>query len=313
MFVAQQLSGTPGAPAAAPMYASPADSPCYACLHPPKQASVNEDLKDVAQEEAQANINEASKDAEKDAEATIAAEGRQAQRSVEKAGDEAAEEAADKLKEGAEEQAKNMAEDSKAAMTEAEQDSHVAAEFEKLLTSEGIKQEGARTSAKYIADAQEAVRDLVMDIKKAGKQVNKELKTSASVGGASANQTEKYVLKAQNYTYETQHFMDDTFEQLHKAQNDANFTEDAVRTEALGTKYSTQAVQHANKEAKKAQDMSTHANLTAKFIIAKVMKTKQGIVDVTSEVADALTKAENAHLEAQAAEFQSGKLLKNAP
>jgi len=78
----------------------------------------------------------------------------------------------------------------------------------------------------------------------------------------------------------------------------------------IGTKYATQAVEHAQKESKKAHDMATESNLTARFIIKKVMKTKQGIADVTTEVAEALIKAENAHIEAQAAEFQAGKLLK---
>lgn len=307
MFASQQLNG---APAAAPMSASPA---CYACLPNGKPPEVNGDLKDVAAEEATSSVNDAAEEAEKDAEATIAEEGRKSQRSVEKAGDKAADEAADKLKQEAEGEAKKMEADSNATMTAAEQDSHVAAEFGKMLTSEGISMEGAQASAKYIADAQTAVRDLVKDIKKAGKAVNRELKSSASIGKASTNETEKFVQRAENYTYETHHFMDETLEELHQAQIDANFTEDAVRVEALGTKYTTQAVTSAKEESKKAQDMATHANLTAKFIITKVMKTKQGIVDATSEVDEAITKAENAHLEAQSAEFQAGKLLKNAP
>jgi len=221
--------------------------------------------------------------------------------------------AADHLTASAEAQEAGMKADSQNSMTAAEHDSHVAGEFAKFLTTEGIKQEGAKTSAKYIKDAQDIIRDLVTKIKTAGHEMSKELKTSASVGVQATNVTERYVLKAEDSKTEAETFLDVPLAELHKAQVAANFTEDAVHTESMATKYSTQAVEHATNEAKKAQQQATSANQTSKFIYTKVMKTKAGIADVTGKVEEALVKAENAHMEAQAAEFQAGKLLKSVP
>merc|ERR1719498_2132629 len=156
-----------------------------------------------------------------------------------------------------------MEADSKATMTAADHEAHVAAEFAKFLTSEGIRQEGAKTSAKYIADAQQIIRDLVKKIHKSGEEMSKELQTSASVGVQATNVTERYVLKAEGFKHEAEQFMVEPLAELHKAQVAANFTEDAVHTESMATRFSTQAVNQGMDEAKKAQQQAVSANQTS--------------------------------------------------
>lgn len=300
------------APPAAAVASGPGGNACYACL-PKEQRPLNKDLQDVAAEQAEQDVAAAAHEAAQDSEAALHAEGKKNLRSVQASNEAAVDQASGHLQASAEAQQAGMQQDSKAQMNAAEHEAHVASEFSKFLTSEGIKQEGAKTSAKYIADAQAILKDLVKDIHKAGKEMSKELKTSASVGTVATNETEKYVQRAEKDQLYAETFMDVPLAEVHKAQVDANSTEDHVRTEAIATKFSTQAVDHGLQEAKKAQDEATEANQTSKFIFSKVMKTKKGIEDVTFEVQEALVKAENAHIEAQAAEFQSGKLLKNAP
>jgi hypothetical protein len=268
-------------------------------------------LQEVGAAKAEQDVQDAAAEAREDTESAIAEEGKKNLRDVQASNDAAVDEAGNQLKASGEAQAAAMKADSQTALTAADQDSQVAAGFAKFLTAEGIKQEGAKTSARYIKDAQQIIRDLVQHIREKGQEMSKELKTAASVGVEATNVTEKYVLKAQASEHEAVHFMDVPLAELHKAQIAANLTEDAVHIEAMATKFSTQAVEHGQKEAQKAQQQAISANQTSKFIFAKVMKTKAGIADVTGKVEDALVKANNAHLESQAAEFQAGKLLRN--
>jgi len=299
----------PAAPAA---IAGPAADPCYACVKPSPQPEVNKDLQEVAADQAQQEVEDAAADAQKDSQAAIASEGKKNLRDVQASNTAAVDQAADGLKASAEAQEAGMEQDSARQLTAAEHESHVAAEFSKFLTAEGIKQEGAQTSAKYIESAQTILRDLVKQIHKAGKEMSHELKTTASVGTTATNETEKMVIKAEEQKEYAIHFMDEPLAAVHKAQVGANNTEDAVRSEALATRFGSQAVQHGTEEAKKAQQQATAANLTSKFIFSKVMKTKAGIAEATEEVEHALVKASNAHIESQSAVFQAEKLLKKS-
>jgi len=210
--VAAVAAGPGGAPA----------GPCHACLpqHQQPGAVVNKDLQDVATDQAGQEVEEAAEEAEKDAEHAIAAEGKKSLRGVQAANENAIGDSSAALKASAEAQQNGMEADSQHHMTAAEHEAHVSAEFEKFLTSEDIKKGGAKTSAKYIADARTAVLGLVHDIHAAGKDMNKWLKNAAGVGETSTNVTERYVKKKQKQsstkqsTSWTRHFMRSTLPKL---------------------------------------------------------------------------------------------------
>lgn len=268
---------------------------------------MNKDEQEVAAEEAKDAMDEATQEAEEDAQHAIADVGKHALRGVQANNNAAVDGAVGNLKGMSEEEEARMAAELEAKLHASEAESAAATDAANAAAKKGILDEGDRAMSKYISDAKKSIKTLVGKMKVDGEKMVAELHTTITNSKQSNTMIDKMVIKAEDDAHYAVHFMDEPEAEKQKAQAAAKKAELDVRTGVIGTKLSTQATQDAITQARNAADAAMSAKIGSNFIHGKVMKTKAGITTATAEVSEALIKAENAKLEAQAAVFQAKK------
>lgn len=304
------------APVAADTSSSPAGvkSPCPCPPAPATQgnASANQDLVDVAKDETVSSIKDKSEDAQKDAEYSIASAGRRNLRDIQKSRDESIQDAGSDLAVHSDLTGQYIISGMRNETAVGKNQLDYAALKTRQDTSEHLDAAARKTMAYYIHMAKIQLEPLKEKMKKNGDEMTRELQNTITVSSNAERVVDKLADDAEVKANYSRVLWARTQAEVMSARIDANNTEDQVQTSALGTKYSTQAVQKATQMSRKAFDMATQANTTGNMIIRKVMKTKSGILDVTLEVNDALSKASKANIDAHQAEMVASKLNKDA-
>lgn len=316
MVPAPSAASGPAAVPNDPVEVAPTKSPCPPCPEPapvPGNTSVqNQDLVDVARDEAVETVEDTSENAKHDTQYSIEQAGRNNLRGVQEANNQAVDQAGASLKAHTDAVGDQIVSDVNIAGAMGRQEMDMNAHRTQYATTDHIDKAARQTMAHYINAARTQLADLNKEIQKSGKQSIADMQNAVSVSTEVHTMLEKYVTDAEVKANESSQVWANTQRVVRKAQIEANHTEDSVRTSAIGTKFSTQAVQHAKEESNNAFDMATQANLTGNMIIKKVMATKAGIETVTAEVFDALTKASKANIDAHQADMVATKLNHDA-
>lgn len=254
----------------------------------------------------------ASAEAKQDTEYAIQHAGRQNLRGVQKSSDRAISDAGSVLKAHSDLTADDIIYEMRnsSAAGQSELDSEAMQARAQMM--QHVDSKSRQTTAVYIGIAQRQLGDLKEKMAKSGKEMTQELRNTITVGTHAERIIDKIALDAEVKANASKVMWSNTQKEVKTAQIDANNTEDAIRTSAIGTKFSSQAVEHAMQQSRKAYEMATQANLTGNMIIRDVMKRKAGIDDVTVEVLDALTKASKANIDAHQADMMATKMNKDA-
>lgn len=254
------------------------------------------------------SLHEASADAEQDTTNTIEEAGKKNLRNVQNAQDEALDKASDKLKEDTQEKTKGAVDAIKEEGEESKQQLESEAKEADKYMKDSLNNAASHATSFYITAAKTQMGDLKNKMTKSGRDMIAQLRNTIAVGGNAERTITKMAIKAEVKANYSNELWEKTQMTVLEAQRESNHTEDAVRTSAIGTKFSSQAVSKAKKESTSAYELATEANITGNTIMKKVMSTKAGIVDVTTDVLDALQKAEKANLDAHQADLVATKL-----
>lgn len=309
-------AGQAFAPAAAHASGVPAGAkqPCPCPPAPaPGNGTSNKDFTDVAKAEAMEKVQDTSKDAQEDSKYAIEQAGRQNLRGVQDTNAEAIATAKSGMQAHTHMTADGIVSGLRNSSAEGQEDLNYDAQQAKTYTKARLESATRKVMAKYIQDAKVKLADLTQDMKKSSTEMNAELHNTIAVSSNAERMIDKLAVDAEGHANYSSLLWANTQAHVKEAQIDANKTEDQVRITALGTKFSTQAVEHASETSRNAFDMATQANLTGNAIMKKVMNTKAGIEDVTMEVYDALQKASKANIDAHQAEAVATKLNRDAP
>lgn len=270
--------------------------------------SANQDLTDVARQDVEDSIKASADDTKKNAEHAIQQTGREQLRGVQSLNNQAIDAAGSSLEANADANLDRILSDVRATSSEGQQQLESESMEARAHMAEHLDAKSRKTMAFYIHVAKRELSDLKAEMEKSGTEMTQEMKNTIAVSTNAERVIDKLATDAEMRANYSKTLWSNTQKEVTQARVAANKTEDAVRISSMGTKLSSQAVEHAMHESRTAYDMATQANLTGNMIIKKVFKTKAGIEDVTREVLDALSKASKANVDAHQADMVATKL-----